>query len=178
MKTKKLILTALMATLTAVGAFLRVPVGVSSFTLQFFFTAMAGALLGPGYGALSQLVYVLLGLIGLPVFTGGGGVGYVLQPTFGFLLGLIPAAAVIGALTRKNFGFVHLALACCAGLAVLYLIGLPYLHGICTLYLHKQRTIWETMMGGMIIFLPWDALKIVAVALLGQRLCPLLRKSA
>ena len=178
MTSRKLVYTALFAALTAAGAFLRIPLGVSSITLQCLFTAMAGVLLGAGCGALSQAVYVALGLIGLPIFTTGGGFAYVLQPTFGFLLGLIPAAAVIGALTRKNFGFVHLALACCAGLAVLYLIGLPYLHGICTLYLHKQRTIWETMMGGMIIFLPWDALKIVAVALLGQRLCPLLRKSA
>lgn len=178
MTARKLVYTALLAALTAAGAFIRIPLGVSSITLQFLFTAMAGVLLGAGGGALSQGVYVALGLLGLPIFTTGGGLGYVLQPTFGFLLGLIPAAAVIGALTRKNFGFVHLALACCAGLAVLYLIGLPYLHGICTLYLHKQRTIWETMMGGMIIFLPWDALKIVAVALLGQRLCPLLRKSA
>ena len=59
-------------------------------TLQYLFTAMAGLLLGRRWGALSQAVYVLLGLVGLPIFTMGGGFGYVFQPTFGFLLGLIP----------------------------------------------------------------------------------------
>ena len=95
MTTRKLVRTALFAALTAVGAFLKIPLGPSAITLQFFFTAMAGCLLGSGCGALSQLIYVLLGLLGLPIFTAGGGFSYVLHPTFGFLLGLIPAAWVI-----------------------------------------------------------------------------------
>lgn len=72
---------ALFAALTAVGAFIRIPLGYSSITLQTFFTAMAGCVLGPWYGALSQLVYVALGLVGLPIFTQGGGIGYLMQPT-------------------------------------------------------------------------------------------------
>ena len=68
-----LVLTALFAALTAIGAFLRIPAGEISFTLQVFFTSMAGILLGPWWGAASQVVYVLLGLIGLPIFTEGGG---------------------------------------------------------------------------------------------------------
>lgn len=66
MTSRKLVYTALFAALTAAGAFLRIPLGVSSITLQFLFTAMAGVLLGAGCGALSQAVYVALGLIGLP----------------------------------------------------------------------------------------------------------------
>lgn len=66
MTTRKLVRTALFAALTAVGAFLKIPLGPSAITLQFFFTAMAGCLLGSGCGALSQLIYVLLGLLGLP----------------------------------------------------------------------------------------------------------------
>ena len=96
MKTRSLILTALFAALTAVGAFLKIPFPLSAITLQFFFTAMAGTLLGKKYGALSQAVYVLLGLVGVPNFALGGGFSYVFQPTFGFLLGLIPSAWVIG----------------------------------------------------------------------------------
>ena len=71
-KTKMLARAALLAALTAVGAFIKIPLGYSSITLQFFFTAMAGCLLGPYWGAASQGVYVLLGLVGLPIFTLGG----------------------------------------------------------------------------------------------------------
>ena len=59
MRTKMLARTALFAALTAVGAFIKIPLGVSSITLQFFFTAMAGCLLGPVWGTVSQGVYVL-----------------------------------------------------------------------------------------------------------------------
>ena len=58
MTTRQLVRTALFAALTAVGAFLKIPLGPSAITLQFFFTAMAGCLLGSGCGALSQLIYV------------------------------------------------------------------------------------------------------------------------
>ena len=95
---RSLILAALLGALTAIGAWLQIPVGITSITLQFLFTAFAGVLLGWKWGAVSQLLYVAIGLLGLPVFTQGGGIGYVLQPSFGFLLGLIPAAAVIGCL--------------------------------------------------------------------------------
>lgn len=173
MKTRDLILTALFAALTAVGAFLRIPTPLSSFTLQVFFTCMAGVLLGPKYGALSQIVYILLGLCGLPIFTSGGGPSCALTPTFGFLLGLPPMAAVAGLLTRKTGGtFWGICAACAAGLAVLYVIGLPYMHLIVTLYLKKQQTIWQSVKGGMLIFLPWDALKIVVTGAVGARLLP------
>ena len=99
---RKLVYTALFAALTAVGAFLRIPMVYSSVTLQYLFTAMAGLLLGRRWGALSQAVYVLLGLVGLPIFTMGGGFGYVFQPTCGFLLGLIPAAWGVGAVAGES----------------------------------------------------------------------------
>ena len=89
--TKTLTRAALMAALTAAGAFLKFPLGAMSFTMQDMFTVLAGVLLGWKWGAASQGVYVALGLMGLPIFTQRGGLGYVFQPSFGFLLGMIPA---------------------------------------------------------------------------------------
>ena len=172
MSARKLVYTALFAVLTAVGAFLRIPLGVSSITLQFLFTAMAGVLLGAGGGALSQAVYVALGLVGLPIFTAGGGFGYVFQPTFGFLLGLIPSAAVIGALTRRSTSPLRIALACVAGLAVLYAVGVPYMALILNGYMGKGMTASALLWAGMLPFLPGDVIKIAVTAVL----CPLLRK--
>lgn len=176
-KTRAMILAALFAALTAVGAFIKIPTPISSFTLQVFFTSMAGVLLGRKWGAASQLVYVLLGLVGLPIFTSGGGLGTLLTPTAGFLLGMIPMAWLIGLLVeRRGAGFLSICLACLAGLAVLYVIGLPYMHLILTVYLQKEWTIWQTVKGGMLIFLPWDALKILLTAALCTRIRPALQK--
>ena len=172
MSARKLVYTALFAALTAAGAFLKIPLGVSSITLQFLFTAMAGVLLGAGGGALSQAVYVALGLLGLPIFTAGGGFGYVLQPTFGFLLGLIPAAAVIGAMTRRSASPVRIALACVVGLAVLYAIGVPYMALILNGYMGKGMSVSGLLWAGLLPYLPGDAIKIVITA----ALCPLLRR--
>ena len=171
-KTRDLILTALFAALTAVGAFIKIPFAFSAITLQFFFTAMAGILLGRKWGAVSQLVYVLLGLLGMPIFTAGGGFGYFLYPTCGFLLGLIPSAWVIGKLTEKKADFVHIVAACLAGLGVLYLIGLPYMALILNGYMGKGLGVKAIFMAGMITFLPGDAVKILVAALL----CPQLTK--
>ena len=66
--TENLVRMALFAALIAVGAFIRIPVPVCPFTLQFLFTMLAGLLLGGKYGALSVLVYLCVGLLGLPVF--------------------------------------------------------------------------------------------------------------
>jgi len=166
MKTRSLILSALFAVLTALGSLIRIPMPVSSFTLQLFFCAMAGFLLGSRWGALSQAVYLLLGLAGLPVFTSGGGFGAFLTPTGGFLLALIPMAWVMGALRDKP---VRAAL---LGLGVLYAIGLPYMHLILTVYLQRPWSIHQTVVYGMLIFLPWDLVKLGAAAWLCGKIRP------
>ena len=176
MKTRSLILTALFTALTAIGAFLRIPVGASSFTLQVLFSCLAGVLLGPKYGALSQLLYVLLGLMGLPVFTAGGGFTYLLHPTFGFLLGLIPMAWTAGCLAGDGSHPLRVALACTAGLAVLYLIGMPYMALILNVYLGKGLSLSALLWAGMLPFLPFDGLKIAVTALASPPLCRALRK--
>ena len=160
MKVKDLILTALFAALTAIGAFLGFKFVLASITLQFLFTAMAGVLLGRKYGALSQAVYVLIGLVGVPIFALGGGFSYIFQPTFGFLLGLIPCAYVIGKLAKRPLTFWRTALAMLAGLAVLYAVGVPYLALIANAYLGKGLTFWQVLKNGMLIYLPGDLLKI------------------
>ncbi len=176
MKLRNLVLAALFAALTAIGAFIRIPFAVSSITLQFFFTAMAGVLLGARWGAVSQAAYVLLGLVGLPIFTQGGGFSYVLQPTFGFLLGLIPAAWLIGVMSREAKRFWQLCVCCLAGLGMLYLVGMPYMALILNVYLGKGIGLWKLLMAGMIPFLPGDMVKILATALLCQRLRPTLSR--
>ena len=165
MKTRDLILSVIFAVLTALGTWIRIPTPVASFTLQTFFCAMAGLLLGSRWGAVSMAVYLLLGAVGLPVFTSGGGIAAFLTPTGGFLLGLVPMAWLAGNV-KKSFP------ACLAGLGALYALGLPYLHGIMTVYLQKPWSLWQTFLYGMIVFLPWDVLKMALAAWLCKKIRP------
>lgn len=173
MKIRTMTRVALFAALTAVGAFISIPLGYSSITLQTFFTAMAGCVLGPWYGALSQLVYVALGLVGLPIFTRGGGIGYLVQPTCGFLIGLIPAAWVIGRIARRKPEPKQIVPACLLGYGVLYAIGVPYMALILNTFLGKGMGFSAIMWAGMIPFLPGDMIKILCITLL---MPPILRQ--
>lgn len=175
-RTHTMILTALFAALTAVGAFLHIPLGVTQVSLQFLFTALAAILLGPKWGTISQAVYVALGLVGLPVFTQGGGLGYLAQPTMGFLLGLIPCAWVIGKLSGGSGSVRRKVPACLAGLGVLYLIGVPYLYAVMNLYLGTEMTAWTAMRVGMLIYLPGDFLKVAVTAAVSPALTRALRR--
>ncbi len=165
-RTQNLALAALLAALTALGAFLKIPTPISAVSLQFFFTVAAGALLGSGWGAASQGVYVALGLMGLPIFTAGGGPAYLLNPTCGFLLGMIPAAAVVGRLCRPADGLTHrrVFLGGLAGLLVLYLVGLPYMYAVLNLYMGKSMSAWAVFRDGCLIFLPGDFGKLALAA--------------
>ena len=105
LKTKELTTCALFAALIAVGAFIKIdiplPMYTMHFTLQWFFVLMAGFLLGAKLASLSVIVYLCIGLVGVPVFAAGGGPTYILRPGFGFLLGFVLAAFLIGAITEK-----------------------------------------------------------------------------
>lgn len=172
-QTRSMILAALFAALTAVGALIRIPTPVSAFTLQVFFAAMAGVLLGGKWGMVSQVIYVALGLLGLPVFVSGGGPGTLLHPTAGFLLGLIPMTWIIGTIVEcRNAAFRTICLACLAGLAVLYAVGLPYMHLILQVYLQRDWSVLQTLQSGLLLFLPWDLVKILLTGLLCMRIYP------
>ena len=95
-KTSDLALCALFVALIAMGAFLRVPVPLVPFTLQYLFTALAGLLLGAKKGCAAVCAYILLGLLGFPVFAQGGGIGYIFEPSFGYLIGFALGAYATG----------------------------------------------------------------------------------
>ena len=160
-----LAMTALFAALTVAGTFIRVPTPWLAFTLQLLFVFLAGILLGPFYGALSQLIYVLLGLAGLPIFTGGGGPSYIFQPSFGFTLGFIAAAAVTGAVAGRSVSIPRVLLGCLAGLLAAYLIGIPYMWLILNHYMGLSYSFGALILAYMLPYLPFDALKILLVLL-------------
>ena len=144
---------------------------------------MAGLLLGAKMGAMSVAAYVIIGLAGVPVFVHGGGPQYVFRAGFGFLLGFILAAFVIGLLaggTRQKAGaaLLRLMLAALAGLVVYYFIGIAYYYFMysCVLETPAEWGLGIAIVGCMSTFLPDLGLCVVA-ALLSLRLRPALESA-
>lgn len=177
-KTVSLLLCALFTALVAVGAFIRIPVPIIPFTLQFWFTTLAGFFLGPRLGATSVLVYVLLGLLGVPIFTQGGGPGYVFQPTFGYLLGFIIGTWLTGKLawSKENPNRQWLLFSAVSGLVVVYSCGAIYCYWISNYVLGTAISFWPLMVTCVFLPLPGDLALCVVSALLGHRLIPQLRQ--
>jgi biotin transport system substrate-specific component len=158
----------LFAALIAVGAFVSVPIGTVPFTLQVLFVLLAGMILGPRLGALSVVVYLVLGLIA-PVYAGEtSGIGTLFGPTGGFLWGFVLAAVVTGTLaTRRPRGMWVLLAAGIAGLAPIYVLGTAWL----ALQLHV--TLPAALTAGVIPFVWADALKVLAAGLVARSLVTL-----
>lgn len=125
---KPLIFAALFAALTAAVAPFKIPLGFTPvpITLQTLVVLMSGAMLGPYYGALAMILYVVVGALGLPVFAGGGsGIGAILGPTGGYLISYFIAAFVIGKYlwARKNPKYLDYVIAMIAGTIIIYVLG-------------------------------------------------------
>jgi biotin transport system substrate-specific component len=173
LKVKYWLLSGLFAALTVVGAFVRVPLPMVPFTMQVMIVLMSGLVLGPKYGPLSQVIYLLLGLAGLPVFSGGGGLGYVFSPTFGYLLSYPFASWMSGRLRPSGaaspLGFV---LASAGGLAVIYILGVSVLMVNLNLVAGKQVDLAQAVKIGVLPFILPDTLKVAGAALLAAKVAP------
>lgn len=169
-------LVAMFAALTAVAAIFSrfslivIPFYHVPFSLVPLIVLLAGMLLGARLGALSMAVYVAMGLLGLPVFEKPpfGGPAYVLQPTFGYLIGFILGAYVTGKLlpAQGNPGIIRCLLASLAGIAAIYLAGLPYLYAILNFYIGKTFSVLKVIQIGFAPFIALDLIKGVLASFL------------
>jgi biotin transport system substrate-specific component len=164
---------ALMAAVTAVAAQISVPLFAVPFTLQVLAVILSGLLLGPRYGALSQAIYVLVGAVGVPVFAQfSGGLAVILGPTGGYLVSYPVAAAVAGLAARvardasRRRALSYSFLWGCAGLAVIYAFGATWLSVVSDLPLAVA------LAQGVLIFVPFDLIKVVLAALVAVAAAP------
>lgn len=168
---RELILCALFVALVAVGALIRIPVGTDVFTLQFMFTLLAGLLLGARLGATAVAVYILLGLAGVPVFASGGGLGYVLQPTFGYLLGFVLQAWFCGWAARRleRVTFRRLLFINLGGMGIVYALGLSYFYLISNYVIDAPVTLYWVILYCGILQVGPDIFLCVAAAAAAKR---------
>lgn len=168
----------LFTALMVVGAKLIIPTpfGVA-LTFQLFFAVFAGLLLGARNAFLSQLIYLLLGLIGLPVFSTGGGLSYIFSPTFGYLIGFMLAATLIGYLKERvnNYSFITLLSIVILGYLLDYLVGNIYFYLIKNIYLDAPMELY-TIFTIMIPFMVKDLLLVSLAAYSSLLILPQLKK--
>jgi biotin transport system substrate-specific component len=157
MKIRDMTFISLFIALMAAGAFFKIPLPFLNITFQGFFAVIAGPLLGPGKGALAMVLYMLLGLAGLPLFSGGGGLGYVLAPSFGFIPGFILGAVVSGLYYGKSVkSYFNAAISSAAGMAAIYLAGVPYMFAILKFYIGKPGITITAVVSSMVIYIIKD----------------------
>lgn len=155
---------ALFIGLITVGSYVVIPLPFSPvpIALQSGFVILTGLLLAPRWAAATVATYLIIGALGLPVFAGGtGGLGHLIGPTGGYLVGYLPAA-LITSLLRRNDSFFRLGLAAIAGSVVIYICGVPWLAQVQSISLEQALSV------GMIPFLPGDAIKAVAAVLVAR----------
>jgi len=164
-----------------ISAKLTIPIPVIPITLQVTVAIMSGLLLGARLGVLSQLLYVGMGLLGLPVFSSGGGIGYVVTGTFGYLLGFIFCAFIGGLLAdrlEKKKGtvtvpFLSILPIALISLLVCYISGILYLYFLSNYYTGYAGTKYSfltTLAYGALPFIGKDILLTVLAAELTRRL--------
>ncbi|MEY8339107.1 biotin transporter BioY [Lachnospiraceae bacterium 62-35] len=176
-QTRDMILCGMFAALIAAGAFIKIPIPVVPFTLQFLFTTLAGLFLGGKLGALSVCLYIGVGLMGLPVFASGGGPAYVLQPSFGYLIGFVLGTWLTGTMAHGKQGNPsdkQLFAACFAGLLVVYACGMAYYWMISTFYLGTGIGLFPLFLYCFVLAVPGDIVLCLVSVALGKRLLPVL----
>lgn len=162
---RPLLLCALFTALTAICSQLIIPTPMVPISMALLAVYLTGALLGPKLGAASMGVYMLLGLVGVPVFAGfGAGPGILFGKTGGYILGYILGAFVTGLVMRKRRGYGFACLAMAGGTLACYAFGTAWFMVVTGLG-------WRASLSYCVLpFLPGDALKILLAAWLAGRL--------
>ena len=171
-KLRWMVLAALMAALTAAGAYIYVPIGPVPIVLSTLFVILSGLLLGSRWGLISMALYLLVGAIGIPVFAGGkGGFAYFLGPTGGYLFGFLISAWITGLLSERSHRvLVWDVTAVVIGSLTLYGCGVLWLKVV------TQMSWPKTVLVGVIPFLIGDAIKASVAVILVRSVRPMLNR--
>lgn len=157
--------------LLALSARVEIPFWPVPFSMQTFVVLALGMVYGPVLGAATVLTYLAQGLMGLPVFVGGGGPAYLAGPTGGYLLGMVAAAWVAGWLAFHGWARHPLTAIAAAGIGNLpvYLLGLPWL------------AVWvgsaeQAVVAGLVPFIPGAILKVIGAGLVAWGMMRIARR--
>ena len=166
MSLRKQMLVSLFAALLCVSSYIILPIGPVPVTLQVFFIVLTGAVIGPKMGALSVMIWILLGTFGLPVFAGGkAGPMVLMGPTGGYLPGFVICAWIVGVMTQKQTSSrLQIGLAMVIGMIVAYTIGLIGFMASFAFLLQKPMTVQQALVIAVYPFVLFDLAKVMLAA--------------
>jgi len=169
---KRIVLACLLAALTGVGAVIAIPIGPVPIVLTNLFVLLAGLLLGSRWAMAAMGLYLLVGLLGFPVFAGaGGGMAHLIGPTGGYLFGFVVAGGLTGLIAETgNKRLTAQVIAVLLGSLAIYAIGVPWLK------MATQMSWVKAIAVGALPFLPGDVVKAVAALSLARALKPILER--
>ena len=155
-----------------ISAFINIPIGTIKITMQFLVANICALLLGKKWGTISLILYIVLGLLGLPIFSSGGGPAYVLQPSFGYMIGFV-IGGFFAAWYREKRGkrnFSTYMVASIINMLIMDIIGTIYGAGIMYGYLHSEMGAWAFFWAFLVPFIPIDIVKCVVGSLICSKL--------
>lgn len=164
-------LSAIMLALMIVGSKISIPLPMVSLTLQTFMVFLIPQIVGRKNGFIIMLTYMVLGLLGLPIFSTGGGLSYVFTPSFGFIIGFILSQVIICSSDNKAFNLCFRFVA----LFLIYFVGTIYMYFILNFYLGITSSISYVLMVGVVPFIIKDIISFVLADILAYRLRSTLR---
>lgn len=176
--TKFLTTTALMTVLIIVGRYITIPLQPVPLTFQAFFVILAGTVFGKKIGAAASALYLTLGLIGIPVFTGGGGIGYLAKPTFGYIIGFVVGSFLAGYL-KERFNvesFFGYTLTSFISLVPVYLLGTIYFYLLNVYFLNAPQELSTVIAACILTPLPNAFIHSFLIGLVSPRLVQALKK--
>ncbi len=169
-----IVLVVVGTAVTEVAAQLVIPVWPVPITGQTFAVLLVGTVLGPLRGALSMVLYLVLGVVGLPIFAAGHHGSLLGYTSGGFVVGFIFAAALVGWLAQRQWDHKVLRtfVSFVAGTVVMYAFGLPWLYVVLSAFpqatlvqvFHTSSVLQATIIGGVVPFLIGDAIKAIVAA--------------
>ena len=139
------------------------PVPISLATFAIYLTVY---ILGAKYGFVSTLIYILLGMVGVPVFTGfTGGAGKILGPTGGYIIGYLFLAIIAGLIIERDYNNTFLSfIGMAVGTIVLYIFGSVWL------MITAHMTFWQAIVAGVVPFIIGDLIKMFIACIVGKKI--------
>ncbi len=156
---EKSIYIGLIVALLSVSAFIRIPIYPISITLQTFIIFLIPLVFGSKISFISVLIYFLLGLLGLPIFSSGGGLSYIFMPTFGYLVGFLISVIVSGYICRNNKNTKSFIIASIVSIIIIYTCGVIGVY-ININFIQDKKMLFSTIFASCILFFILDLIKL------------------